>query len=83
MAFEFNPFTGTLDIVDKTLVLPADPASGKEGQWLINTTSELLKIYYSGAWVTIFTFTPAAVSYLLLETGDRLLMENNDIFTLE
>lgn len=83
MAFKFNPFTGNLDIVNSTIIATSDPASSSEGQWLINTTSNELKIYYSGAWYVIYSFGAPVANLLLLEDGFVLLMENGDNFRLE
>lgn len=84
MAYVFNPLSGNFDIVDRTLISSSDPASGYEGQFLINTTSNELKVYYAGSWQLVATLTgPVTGDLLLLENGDGLLMENGDNFQLE
>ena len=75
MAFEFNPFTGTLDIVNKTTIASSDPASGYEGQFLINTTTNLLKVYYAGSWQLVATLSGGGGLNLQDETGANLLDE--------
>lgn len=64
MSFEFNPFTGNFDIVDK--------AEGATGSFLAA----------SGETITVLnglvTFITSAAFLILLETGDSILMENND-----
>lgn len=82
MAYVFNPLSGNFDIVDRTLISASDPASGYEGQFLINTTTNELKVYYAGNWQLVATLTPPG-NLLLLENGDGLLMENGDNFELE
>lgn len=82
MAYVFNPLSGNFDVVDRTLISSSDPASGYEGQFLINTTTNLLKVYYAGSWQLVATLTGAA-SFLLLETGDDILLETGDKLLLE
>lgn len=73
--YVLNPFTASLDADSSTIIATSDPASADNGQWLINTTTGLLKIYYAGAWHTIYTF-PSIADNLLLQTGDSLLLND-------
>lgn len=61
----------------------SDPASGEDGQLILNTTDDTIKVYYGGSWQTLHTLTPAVDYYLLQETGDFLLLESGDKFIQE
>lgn len=62
----------------------ADPVSGIDGQIFINSSTNVIKVWYNNAWNTIdITITPAALSFFLLETGDILLLESGDKLALE
>jgi hypothetical protein len=83
--YGFNPFIGTLDEVgggSSVLSQASDPLTSIDGQFLINTTEENLKIWYGGQWNLVATFTIIRDS-LLLESDDYLLQENGDRLRLE
>lgn len=63
---------------DKTpwTVVSSDPASGFDGQIIINSTDNTAKVWYNYTWNTWFTLTPGVVSYLLLEDGFYMLTED-------
>ena len=54
-----------------------DPTTGSDGDWIINTNTHILKVYYSTEWRTVTTFSMVDY-YLLLETGDFILLETGD-----
>ena len=57
-------------------LVSSDPASAKEGSFIINTTDDGYKVYYGGTWQTLHTLTPATASFLLLEDGFSILLED-------
>ena len=62
----------------------SDPATGKTGQIILNTTDHKIKVYYDDSWQTLHTLTSGEESYnILLESGDALLLENGDNILLE
>lgn len=38
-------------------LVSSDPASAKEGMVIVNTSSNQMKIYYSGSWQVLHTLT--------------------------
>lgn len=40
-------------------LVSADPANGRDGQLIINTTDNKFKVYYSNAWQDLHTLTVA------------------------
>lgn len=65
-------------------VYVADPVSGYDGQIIVNSTTNQIKIWYGSGWNVLgITITPAALSFLLLETEDTLLLETGDKLALE
>lgn len=62
----------------------SDPLTTKEGLIYFNTSDSTLYIYYGGAWIAIGTSDPAAaLSNILLETGDNFLLETGDYLLTE
>lgn len=81
MALIINDLLCIPSAKDKVIfrVASSDPATGIDGQLLINTTTNEIKVWYSSGWNVLgITITPAALEYLLLETGDFLLKEDGD-----
>jgi len=77
-------FTITQPFVDDWRGVLADPPSSpREGWRYIDSDDDKLYIYYDGSWQELHQLTPAALSYLLLETGDTLLLETGDKLALE
>lgn len=84
MARIFNPLLKSgLDAISLLEVVSSDPATGADGQMIINNTDDTVKLWYAGSWQTLHTLTPAAASYLLQEIGDFLLQESGDKFIQE
>lgn len=84
MAFKFNPFTGLADVVTKALILAASDPAYSGIPFLINTTTNELKVYYAGSWQVIATLSGSGVaSILLMENGDRVALENGDLLQIE
>jgi hypothetical protein len=87
--FIVNPFTSLLDAngSGESGLIPtaaSDPTGASNGQQYINTSTNEFKISFCGSWQAVFTFTctPSTDSllledgfYLLLESGDKLLLE--------
>jgi len=86
MSWKFNPFTSQLDYYEQSQfrgILAAAPSSPTEGWTYINSGDNGYYIYYSGSWQLLHTLTAGAVSYILFENSDRMLMENGDLAQLE
>jgi len=64
-------------------ILAAAPAGPSNGWLYINSGDDKMYIYYGGTWQALHTLTPAALTYLLLETGDKILLETGDKLALE
>ncbi len=91
--YTYNPHTRKLDAVRSDAeitelcffkgVLASAPTSPAEGWHYINSGDDKLYMYYGGSWQELHALTPAALTYLLLETGDAILLENGDKLALE
>lgn len=55
-------------------IVSTDPSTPTEGQQIINSTSGTYKIYYSGQWWVIYTFS--SESDLLLQDGSNILLQD-------
>ena len=65
-------------------VVGSDPANGDfDGQCILNSADNSLKIWYNSTWNVWSTLTPGTLSYLLLESGDYMLLESGDKVILE
>lgn len=53
-----------------------DPV-GVEGKLTINSSTNEMKVYYSGQWIVLHTLN-VINSLMLMETGDFLLLETGD-----
>ncbi len=86
MPYDFNPLVKEQFDYYKDSSIPVAataPAGATEGQQYINSGDNTIYIYYSGSWQsTGITLTPAALEYLLLETGDFFLLETGDKLAL-
>ena len=57
-----NSITSLKDLVIFTVVA-SDPATGIDGQMIINSTTDEIKVWYNGIWNTIdITITPGVVA---------------------
>lgn len=50
-------------------LVTSDPGSASEGDLIINTTTNEMKVYYGGTWQVLHTLTPGTSSYYLMEDG--------------
>lgn len=57
-------------------LLASAPAGALEGWRYINSGDNGYYIYYGGTWQLLHTLTPAVLSFLLLEIGDYILLED-------
>jgi hypothetical protein len=64
-------------------VAAAAPAAPTEGLLYVNSVTNTVYIYYGGAWQALHVLVPAALEFLLMESGDSLLMETGDKLALE
>lgn len=78
MAMKLNPLTGKLDFDSGTFkgVLASAPSTPLEGWTYINSGDNGYYIYYGETWQLLHTLTPAALEFLLMETGEFLLLED-------
>lgn len=60
------------------IVSATDPASALEGQILYNTTEMVMKIWISGAWVTVGA-APSELDALLSMDGSTIVSQSNDV----
>lgn len=58
MGFKYNPVTGKLDLVSNPFRSESsDPSTANDGETIINTSDNKMKIYYSFAWQDLHTLT--------------------------
>lgn len=83
-AYKFNPFSGTLDLVNDLYrgALSANPSNPQNGWMYFNTGDSTLYVYYGGSWIAIGSGTPTT-NHILLEDGNTLAAETGDILTTE
>ena len=83
MVAKINPFTGKIDLVSSgtgaVTVSSSFPASGTDGEFLLNTATNGLYIWASDQWQLLHSL----INDILLETGDHVLLETGDIALLE
>ena len=56
-----------------------DPSNPTEGMLVLNTTENVVKVFYSGEWQVLHTLEATVVEdedSILLEGGDNLLLES-------
>lgn len=58
-------------------VVASDPIAAEDGEMIINESDNGLKIWYGGAWQTIFVLSGYEFQ-LLLEDGDIFITEDGD-----
>jgi hypothetical protein len=86
MPYKFNPLTGNLDYYKDSNfrgVSATAPSSPQEGWTYIDSDDNGYYIYYGESWQLLHTLTPAALNFLLLESGDILLKEDGDKLALQ
>lgn len=80
---KFDPILGEYRQADYPKILATAPSGPKEGYTYINSVDNGYYIYYGGAWQLLHTLTPAALEYLLLESGNFFLLETGDKLAVE
>jgi len=84
--YGWNVFKNQFDLYDRANFQGSQsdtPTSPEQGDMYIDTDDNILYIYYGSTWQAIHELTPAADSFLLLETGDALLLESGGKLVLE
>jgi len=76
MGYVFDGFKGDLFHEHPIKQVTSDPASAKEGSLIINTSTNIMKIYYGGTWQDLHTLIGFPVTFLLLEDGFNFLQED-------
>ena len=74
----WNPFTSNLDAIGNEYykgVLSSAPVNPQDGMSYIDSNTGEMFYYFDGMWQLLNTFSIA--SYMLLETGDAFLLEND------
>lgn len=79
--FNFQSLGIPLDQVKSAVVISATAPTSTDVVW-INTADNLVYLYWGSWQSTGITLTPAALEYLLLETGDFFLLETGDKLAL-
>ena len=77
MAIVFDKLIGEVLLHNHNKIVTSDPASGQDGDMIINTTTNTYKMWYSNEWKTLHTFTIEEL-FMLQEDGDFLLQEDTD-----
>jgi len=77
----FNPFTGKLDYIDNIKQYSSDPISGEDGEIIINTTTNTLKIWNTDRWFNLYKFF--FDNFFQLEDEEQILLQNFDYIALE
>jgi len=72
---KYDPILGEYRQADYPRLLATAPSNPKDGYTYINTLDHGLYIFYGGMWNLLHTLD---TQYLLLETGDVMLMETGD-----
>lgn len=76
MGYRINPFTSKFDYSKNTpRLVNADPASGKDGDLILNEMTGEMKEWFGGSWQLLHTLTDSR-SYMLKEDGDFMLTES-------
>lgn len=70
-----TPQTTTGFILSMRGVLASAPSSPQQGWMYINSGDNVLYIYYGSTWQALHTLS-LLLNYLLLETGDSILLED-------
>ena len=60
----------------------SDPASGANGETILNTVTNQIKVWYDGGWEILHTLT-VTLNYLLQEDGAKLFQEDGSGILLE
>jgi hypothetical protein len=60
----------------------ANPASGANGETILNRATNEVKVWYDGVWQTLHTLT-VYVDYLLLQDGGKMFQEDGSGILLE
>lgn len=76
MAYVYDYLKGDMMHEHPIKVVGSEPASAKEGSLIIDTSDDGMKVYYGGSWQLLHTLVAATPSFLLLETGDFILLED-------
>lgn len=64
-------------LIGRILVVTANPASAEEGQIILNSTVNIIYIWYSGEW-KVWRPIDVGTDFLLKEDGDFILLETGD-----
>lgn len=77
MGYVNDAFVGDLFHEHPIKQVTSDPASAKEGSLIVNTSTNEMKIYYSGSWQVLHTLTAAALSFFLQEDGSSFFLQED------
>lgn len=80
MPNKYDPILGEYRQDDSKFrgVLATAPSNPIDGWTYVNSGDNGYYIYYGETWQLLHTLTPAALEFLLLETGDFMLLETGD-----
>jgi len=76
MGYVSDGFKGDLFHEHPIKQVTSDPASAKEGSLIINTSTNIMKVYYGGAWQTLHSLGADTPYFFLLEDGFNFLQED-------
>lgn len=74
MAFKYNPFIKDRDFYGVRIV-SADPASGVDGEWILNTTDHKLKVWFNSQWNVTHTLTVSEITAATMAVAHTALTD--------
>lgn len=82
MAIKIGPLViaSQSDKVPWGSIVASDPVTGSNGQVILNSSDNEVKVWYNGSWNIWFRLTsgvPSVVSYYLTEDGFHYLLEDD------
>lgn len=81
MAIVVDKLLGSPLLHSHVKLVTSDPASASNGDFIINTTTGLMKVWYGSGWWLITQI--AIQNKILIESGDFSLLESGDNMLME
>jgi len=80
MGFKINPLGKPFDVIDTSVTIPSfssDPASGVDGQMIINTSSCVMKVYFGGSWIELHALVCVGGNYVFQDGNNYVFQDGN------